>query len=395
VKSKDKAIDKVPSTHYLIEGTDSGDPFHVYAQLYRLEPDCDLVFLMNGPADQKKWRKYESGATKMVRSFKRLEVEKIEASEAREGDHGLRSGKRAELEREVATTPGWRLYETENYFIVSNNEDEAFIDELKERLEAIRAVYEDLYPFDEAARIKAEAARRKAEEGAEDDEDSTPGETTSGYTSRQRSQCSVVRVCKNSTQYHEYGGPGGSAGYWAAFHEELVIYDDKEGGGRRNTWAVLNHEAFHQYIFYLYGSLAPHSWYNEGHGDFFSGFQYKHKKFTLKPFDWRQRLVQGMVREEKFVPLEELVRFSQREYYSSSDYGTGPGEHYAQGWSFIWFLRTGPGKAKGWDPAWAKILPTYFEELASTEDLEEAVERAFDGVDYQALTEAWMAYTLK
>jgi hypothetical protein len=394
LESKDKAIDKVDSTRLLIEGKDSGDPFHVFAQVYRLHPDCDVVFLMNGPADDKKWRKYESAADKMARSFKRVEVEVLELSEAREGDHGLRSTKRAELEREVATTPGWSLYETENYFVISNNEDRKFIEELMERLEAIRAVYEELYPFDEAARIKAEAAeRRKAEESEEGEEG--PIETSSGYTSRQRSQCSVVRVCKNKTQYHEYGGPGGSAGYWAAFHEELVIYDDQEGGGRRDTWAVLNHEAFHQYIFYLYGSLAPHSWYNEGHGDFFSGHQYKHGKFVLKPFDWRQRLVQGMVREEKFVPLEKLVRFTQREYYSSSDYGTGPGEHYAQGWAFIWFLRTGAGKAPGWDPRWEQILPTYFEVLASSEDLDEAVDQAFAGVDYEALTESWKAYTLK
>jgi hypothetical protein len=394
-ESKDRAIDKVDATQLLIEGELRGDPFHVFAEIYRLHPDCDVVLLMNGPADDKKWRKYESEAVKMARSFRRVEVERVELSEAREGDHGLRSTKRAELEREVATTPGWRLYETENYFIVSNNEDADFLDELMERLEAIRAVYEELYPFDEAARIRAEAARRKAEEADADEEDREPGETSSGYTSRQRSQCSVVRVCKNQTQYHEYGGPGGSAGYWAAFHEELVIYDDQEGGGRRNTWAVLNHEAFHQYIFYLYGSLAPHSWYNEGHGDFFSGYQYRHRKFVLKPFDWRQRLVQGMVREEKFVPLEKLVRFSQREYYSTSQFGTGPGEHYAQGWSFIWFLRTGAGKAKGWDPAWERILPTYFEVLASSEDLDEAVDRAFEGVDYEALTEAWKDYTLR
>lgn len=392
--SKDKSIGKVDATEFLIEGQDGGDPFHVFATVYRLHADCDVVFLMNGPEDKKKWRKYESSAKSMAKSFRPVEVETLELSDAKEGDHGLRSLKRAKLEREVATTPGWALYESENYFIISNNEDKQFIKELMERLEAIRAVYEEMYPFDEAARIKVAAAKRRAEEGEEDEEEPSR-ETTSGYSSQQRSQCSVVRVCKNQTQYHEYGGPGGSAGYWAAFHEELVIYDDKEGGGRRDTWAVLNHEAFHQYIFYLYGSIAPHSWYNEGHGDFFSGWQYKHKKFALKPFDWRQRLVQGMVRENKFVPLEKIVRFTQREYYSGSEYDTGPGEHYAQGWSFIWFLRTGKGKAKGWDSRWERILPVYFEVLASTEDLEAAVDQAFDGVDFEALTESWKDYTLK
>ena len=38
-----------------------------------------------------------------------------------------------------------------------------------------------------------------------------------------------------------------------------------------DTLAVLYHEAFHQFIFYSVGEVAPHSWFNEGHGDYFSG----------------------------------------------------------------------------------------------------------------------------
>lgn len=397
-ESKDKSIDKVASTEFLIEGNSNGDLFNVYATVYRLHPDCDVVFLLNGPEDNKKWRKYESSAKSMAKSFRVVELEELELSDAKAGDHGLRSLKRAKLEKEVAMTPGWELYETENYFIISNNDDREFMKELKERLEAIRGVYEEMYPFDDASRIKVAAAKRRAEEGEDEKEDGPrvkPRETTSGYSSQQRSQCSVVRVCKNRTQYMEYGGPGGSAGYWAAYQEELVVYDDKEGGGRGDTWAVLNHEAFHQYIFYLYGSISPHSWYNEGHGDYFAGYEYKHRKFKLTPFKWRKIQVQGMIREERFVPLETIVSWTQRDYYGSSEWGTDGGDHYAQGWSIIWFLRTGKGKASGWNDDWNQILPVYFEALASTEDLEAAVEQAFEGVDFEALTESWKSYTLK
>jgi hypothetical protein len=86
---------------------------------------------------------------------------------------------------------------------------------------------------------------------------------------------------------------------------------------------------------------------------------------------------------------------TQGEYYSSNEkYKTDVGIHYAQGWSFIYFLRTGKANhAKGWNPAWDNILATYFRVLGSTEDLEQSVNQAFDGVDWDALEQAWKDYT--
>jgi len=396
-KEKDGKNKDVPSTEFLFEADKNGDTFQVYAMVFELGPKLDVAVVFNGPGD-KKWRKYESAAKKMAKTFRVVEVEAVEHSGAKAGESALRSLRRAALEKEAAKSADWQLYETPNYFVISNNEDREFMKEMLERLEAIRAVYEEIYPFDEAARIKV-AAQKEA--GEDEEKEVDPGDdplgrgrTTSGYSSRQRSQCSVVRVCKNKTQYHEYGGPGGSAGYWHSGHEELVIYDDKSGGGRRDTWAVLNHEAFHQYIFYLYGSISPHSWYNEGTGDFFAGYEYKHGRFVLKPFAWRKDLIRQAIKDEKHVPLDKLVRFTQREYYGNNDYDVGGGQNYAQGWSFIYFLRTGQGKARGWDDDWNGILDIYFETLAATEDLDESVDKAFEGVDWKAMEESWKAYIL-
>lgn len=402
-KQKEMKVDKVPSTELLYQAERNGQPFHAYAMVYHIQPEVDLAVVFNGPEDKKKWRKYESAVKKMAKSFKRLELEEVEYSGSREGDTPARSQKRGQLEAEVAKNPGWELYETENYFIITDNDDKEFIKQLQERIEAIRAVYEVLYPWDRADRIKLQAAKAKAERG-EDEEDDEPeievefedeGRTTTDVSSRELSRCSVLRVFKNRAQYHEYGGPGGSAGYWSSFHKELVIYDDKAGGGRRDTWIVLNHEAFHQYIYYLYGSIAPHSWYNEGTGDFFSGYEYKHKKFKLKPNSWRKETIKSAIKSNEHVPLKDLVRFTQREYYGNNKYGVGGGQNYAQGWSFIYFLRTGKGKAPGWDSSWDGILDVYFETLASTEDLDQAVDTAFAGVDWDAMEESWKAYTLK
>ena len=188
--------------------------------------------------------------------------------------------------------------------------------------------------------------------------------------------------------YKSYGGSEGTAGYWSPFHQELVIYDDQGGGGRRNTWATLNHEAFHQYIFYFYGNIAPHSWYNEGTGDFYSGYIYKNGRFTLKENPWRKETIKAAIRDEEFVPLKDIFRYKQSDYYAN------PSICYAQGWSMIYFLRTGKkNNAKGWDPKWDTLLDDYLRVLAATGKPEQAIEQCLPGIDVDARQAAWIDYT--
>jgi hypothetical protein len=211
------------------------------------------------------------------------------------------------------------------------------------------------------------------------------------------SRCSIVRICKNREQYMSYGGPGGSAGYWSPNARELVLYDDKARGGRNNTWIVLNHEAFHQYIFYFYGSISPHSWYNEGTGDFYSGYAYKNGRFTLKENSWRKEIIKEAIRDEFFIPLKKIFRFSQQEYYSQEEIPGTEYENvsvcYAQGWSMIYFLRTGKkNNAKGWDARWDTLLDDYLKVLAATGKPDQAIEQCLTGIDVDALQAAWATY---
>jgi hypothetical protein len=197
-------------------------------------------------------------------------------------------------------------------------------------------------------------------------------------------------VCKNEAEYFSYGGPQGSAGYWSSNAKELVIYDDSAQGGKGNTWITLNHEAFHQYIYYFYGNIAPHSWYNEGTGDFYSGYMYKNGRFALKENPWRKDLIKEAIRDEKFVPLKEIFRYKQSDYYA----GDKVGICYAEGWSIIYFLRTGKkNNARGWDPKWDNILEDYLRVLAATGKPEQAIEQCLTGIDVDALQAAWIDYT--
>ena len=431
IEEKELKIGKVPSKEILyLAKTRGGTEVHIYAMQYFFADDLVVAYLFDAPADKKKWRKWQPAIKNICKSMRRVEIEEVGGAEVKEGDSVYRSSKRAKLLKMIHAQPGWQLIETENYFIVTSVDDRDFLRDVEKRLEAIRDIYEKLYPLKDAERVRMKMAKRLAEAeaqkreeaGEEEEEDPEKGRTTaSGPTPLELSRCSVVRVCKSQGQYAEYGGPWGSAGYWNYRDEELVIFDGKAGGGRSDSWATLNHEAFHQYIFYFYGNLAPHSWYNEGTGDYFAGYQLRAGRFTLKPFDWRVQTIREAIKSEDYVPMEEFFRYTQRDYY-----GEGIGRNYAQGWSLIYFLRTGKKKAKGWNSDWDSLLGDYLGALNDawidvkvnnilndgvevgedgtitfdfSNDSEEdarskAVEIAGAGIDWEEFEAAWKAYTL-
>jgi len=412
LSEKEVKIAKIACKQYIFEGKSpqtnigpGGLPTYAFATVYPVDPEYDVALVFNTPGSKKKWAKWRSGVTKMAKSFKRIEVERPEVDTSELGTGSMRARKRARLEKEIRTTPGWKLRETPNYFIISNYDDKKFMDELEKRLEGIRSVYEVDYPIEKAliARKAKEEREGKEKEDREkagfdvpDDESDEPRSEAARADPMEQSRTSVVRVCADEDMYYSYGGPGGSAGYWNWVDEELVVY---AGGanGTRDTWITLNHEAFHQYIFYFYGNISPHSWYNEGTGDYYSGFQINRRgKFELERNRWRLRTVQGNCRTENFAPLKDLVKWTQSEYYGNNNLGLGGGENYAQGWSFIYFLRTGKkNKARGWQDSWDGILDLYLDTLALSGDLDQAVDTAYAGVDWNALEESWKNYTLK
>lgn len=280
---------------------------------------------------------------------------------------------------------GWKAEDTENFIVVYDTPDVPLVRKILGDLEVIRKEYEKLFPAQKPV-----------------------------------TAVSTVRVCKNREEYMTYGGMAGSAGYWNWMSEELVLYDaEKEvkGGGKTDadTFIVLYHEAFHQYIHYSTGELPPHSWFNEGHGDFFSGARVRDGKVRgIGPNPWRAEYIQAMVAAGKSVPWVEIVDFEQADYYR----GDRVGLCYAQGWAMIYFLRTSPVVAKR--PEWAAILPKYFDTLKSAwaDELakltaagkqddrlkraegglaarKHACKVAFEGIDFDAIDLEWQEFVRK
>ncbi len=283
-----------------------------------------------------------------------------------------------------ALVRGWKAEDTENYIVAYDTTDEPLVKKIVRDLELLRLEYVRLFP--PAAPVEA---------------------------------VSAVRICKSRDEYLTYGGPPTSAGYWNWVDHELVLYDaetvDKQHRtSDADTFVALYHEAFHQFIHYSCGELPPHSWFNEGHGDYFSGAVIKDGKVrSIGVNPWRIGLIQGAIRSGASIPWSQIVHFEQAEYYDKSRVAVC----YAQGWSMIYFLRTADVVAR--NPSWARILPAYFDTLKSsyaealatlakpggTDEREtraiagslarkHALEAAFIDVDFAALEEAWSTYTL-
>jgi hypothetical protein len=286
------------------------------------------------------------------------------------------------IARHLELVRGWKAVDTPNYLIIHHTKDTSLLARIQNDLEAMRLLYEELFP---------------------------PAQPVEAV--------SVVRVCKDREEYLAYGGWARSAGYWNSRRQELVLYDNVAGSqgsrfGNKDSYIVLYHEAFHQYIHYAAGELPPHSWFNEGYGDYFSGAVVYHRSKKVKkigPNPWRVARIRAAVEADRHVPLEKLVHAEKKEYYKD-----GP-LYYAEGWSFVYFLNTDKAAQRRKD--WQAILPTYFEtlkasyfeklqelaedatlevrEIAGATAREVAVEAAFQGVDYEELEAAWKKFVLK
>lgn len=265
--------------------------------------------------------------------------------------------------KEDCERTGWNFAETEHFFIKYNIDKADFIRDLKERVEAIRKEFVKYYGDKELTEIP------------------------------------VLRVTKDLSEYYKYGGPGGSGGYWNSATKELVVPCAKELD-IKFTWAVMNHEAFHQFIYYRCGQVDPHSWYNEGTGDYYAGYRYGGAgNFELKtlsswmPFLDRLSTIKEAIKKDDYVPFEKIFRYSQRDYYAKPDLC------YAQGWSMVYFLREGKkAGVQGWKAEWSNVLPEYERVLFETKDPVKAIESALKDLKGDRLKEmenAWKAFVLK
>jgi hypothetical protein len=278
----------------------------------------------------KKWLKVFEKSAKTFQLMERTEVKTLK--------EGMSYEELVEFhDTNQRATGGWRAYPTpsQRYIIKTDSDDEDFIDEVIERLEQSRDLYERDFPPTE-----------KIE------------------------HVSIVRVCSTEEVFHSYGGTGGGvAGWFSPASTELVLYDGKDTD-RNSTFAVMSHEAFHQYCHFLFHESAAHRWFDEGHGDYYGGAKLGRSrqagmKITPKMPAGLDRLsvIREMVRTSTYAPLQDHLNYSHYQWQNQGPTGVSC---YAQSWSIVYMLRQGAlGEVprKVWKDEYKDIIPNYIRVL--------------------------------
>lgn len=236
-----------------------------------------------------------------------------------------------------------------------------------------------------------------------------------------------IKLFKDHEGFHQYGQMGGGvAAYYSQTDREMVCYDtgkwsdeveavatdsDKEGDDPEAAYeklmkkldrdlemdllGVAAHEGWHQYFHWYVGSWVElPSWINEGMGDYFYTAVPKKVSGRKVPaelgriFFGRMAILKWAVRENKaganhMVPLQKLLHYSQRDYYSN------PSVCYAEGWGICQFmLHSG-------NPKYAKVVPNFIRLVKDDTNMKVVSEKAFKDIDIEQLDREFVDWVKK
>ncbi|NOT31347.1 MAG: hypothetical protein HOP15_12950 [Planctomycetes bacterium] len=312
---------------------------HLDAWLVEREPAKIGVLATVGEKDQfaKSWLVTFERAVKSLETF--------EPKTAARGAGTTYGEKLAAARLEAERTKGWRVVPTpsEKFILATSSDNQKFVDEVIERLERSRAVFEEDYP--------------------------PPADFK---------HVSIVRLCDSEEEFHRYGKTGGGTmGWFNPASTELVLYDAKDVD-RNMSYAVMTHEGFHQYCHFLFGRSEAHRWFDEGHGDYYGGLKFEGQKakITARMPGGLERLsgIREMLQLGTAAPLAKHLNFDHAEWQNQGDTAG-----YEQSWSIVFMLRQGMlgnVNSKVWRKEYAEILPHYIVTLRKGFEFAYGEERA-------------------
>ncbi len=290
--------------------------------------DDGVIFV--GECEPGRLRREKRAFERVSMSFRFFTQGDVAKERAKWEKHYRRSGlahadKRVEVA--LAMVDGWCLKDTEHSVILYHgSETEPLLEQFATNLVAVRKRLEEDFPPD-----------------------------------RPIDALSVVRVCRDRGEYLTYGGNAATVGYFYSATQELVLYDaraDRSGPMPNDhpTMQTLYHEACHQFLYHTASALSPHSWYDEGTAEFYSGSVIELGKVQrVDGLDQRERFLRSELPKGRVPKLEKLLRMTQEQFYAEADI------NYSTGYALIRFLRT--SRAAAAHPSWESLPTRYFEAL--------------------------------
>lgn len=251
---------------------------------------------------------------------------------------------RQQVIESIQNRPGWWYTEANNFIIVADISNRHTIKELKAGLLRSRAVFSELYPL------------------------MTPLQAIS-----------VVKVFATRQEYLNYIGPQyrWTGGLWMSSKKELVISPVNFGSERAKRKLMVNviqHEGFHQYIYFATGEQQTAVWFNEGNATFFEGIKYRRNRPFIVATD---RLEPGRQAALHCNDINTLLQMSYPEFY-----GPNKRYNYALGYALIFFLQKGAPVMKGKDRNNYHQIPLrYYQAIIKNKNPRQATTAAWQGID--------------
>ncbi len=248
---------------------------------------------------------------------------------------------------------GWWHLETPNYMLVSDlsGGKRSFVERVREDLEALREIWERMIP-----------------------------------PRRAINAVGLVRVFSDDDDYVAYVGENykWTGGIWLPNRRELVIRPHTHGRSRERregTAGVINHEAFHQYLFYAFDAMSVSPWFNEGHAAFFEGAEMTGDGIRINEVERYASELESMAggREGSFE-ARDLLKLSYDEFYDAREIHSGQRrQNYAMAWGLVYYLRKA-APLEDWNDH-EKIPDRYADALWQTGNPDQATRTAFENVD--------------
>lgn len=160
------------------------------------------------------------------------------------------------------------------------------------------------------------------------------------------------------------------------------------------TFNLLYHEVFHLYADLDFISSKKDyrfpPWINEGLGEYFFGavIDEESKKIAgISKNFFRYPVVCDLINSNKFVPFNEFLYYTRKQYYSSA------GISYAQGWSICYFILENKGESGG---EYRKFLGLFLNKLRDRADWKKCLDESLreTQIDLATMEKDWKSYFL-
>jgi hypothetical protein len=153
---------------------------------------------------------------------------------------------------------------------------------------------------------------------------------------------------------------------------------------------VLNHEAFHQYLFYALDKINTPMWFNEGHAELFAHSKVSSRGITLEEDKRGLSKLAALIKSGQ-IDLKRHIYSSHQNYYENKDL------NYPLGWALCYYLRKAAPLYK--TKNYKEIIPRTIKALRDKKSADKATEEGFYGIDLNEFTKDfctfWMSKSMR